>query len=124
MNVVLWIAAILLAVVFLASGIMKLLRSKEQLAGSGQTWVESFPDSLIKIIGALEIAAAAGLILPPAFDIAPVLAPVAAVGLIVLMVGAVVTHARRKEYTNVIVNIVLILLAAFVAWGRFGSYSF
>jgi uncharacterized membrane protein YphA (DoxX/SURF4 family) len=124
MNVLLWIVASVLAAVFLASGAMKLVRTKEQLAGSGQGWVEPFPDSVIKLIGVLEVAAAAGLILPPALDIAPVLAPVAAVGLIVVMVGAVITHGRRREYSNVAVNVVLGVLAAVVAWGRFGPYSF
>jgi hypothetical protein len=103
---------------------MKLVRSKEQLAGSGQGWVESFSPATVKLIGILEVAAAAGLILPAAFNIAPVLVPLAAAGLIVVMAGAVVTHGRRSEWPNVAVNIVLAVLAAIVAWGRFGPYAF
>jgi hypothetical protein len=79
---------------------------------------------MIKLIGTVEVLAAIGLILPAVLDIAPVLVPLAAVGLILLMIGAAVTHGRRKESRNVAVNVVLLLLAAFVAWGRFGPYSF
>ena len=55
---------------------------------------------------------------------APILVPLAAVGLALVMVGAVAVHARRKETMNVVVNVVLIAMAVFVAWGRFGPYSF
>ena len=64
------------------------------------------------------------LIVPPLVHILPVLAPVAAVGLALTMVGAIVTHGRRKEYPNVAINVVLLGLALFVAWGRFGAYAF
>jgi uncharacterized membrane protein YphA (DoxX/SURF4 family) len=124
MNVLLWIVASVLAALFLVSGVMKLVRTKEQLVGAGQGWVEQFPTSALRLIGVVEVAAAVGLILPPVLDIAPVLAPVAAVGLVVVMVGAVITHGRRHEYPNVAGTAVLAVLAAVVAWGRFGPYSF
>lgn len=120
----LWVLAGLLAVVFLGSGAMKVVRTKSQLASMGLGWVESFPAGAIKLIGVLEVAAAAGLILPAALKIAPILTPLAATGLVVVMAGAVVTHARRRELPTVAVNVVLLLLAAIVAWGRFGPYSF
>jgi uncharacterized membrane protein YphA (DoxX/SURF4 family) len=124
MNVFLWVIAGVLAAVFLASGAMKFLRTREQLAGAGQGWVEQYPPRTIKLIGALEVAAAIGLVLPPVLDIAPVLAPIAAVGLIVVMAGAATTHARRREWSNVAVNVALAVLGAVVAWGRFGPHSF
>lgn len=124
MNIVLWIITGLLAVAFLASGGMKLLRPKEQLVTSGMAAVENFPAGGIKTIGALEVLAAIGLILPAATHIAPILVPVAAVGLVALMIGAAVTHLRRKENQPVLINVVLLILAAVVAWGRFGPYSF
>jgi uncharacterized membrane protein YphA (DoxX/SURF4 family) len=123
-NVVLWIVAGLLAVAFLAAGLMKLTQPKKKLADSGMGWTEDFSDGAVKGIGALEVLGAAGLILPAALDIVPVLVPIAATGLALLMLGAAVTHARRKESTNIVVNIVLLALAAFVAWGRFGPYAF
>ena len=124
MNVVLWIVAGLLAVAFLAAGLMKLTQPKKKLADSGMGWTEDFSDGAVKGIGALEVLGAVGLILPAALDIVPVLVPIAATGLALLMLGAAVTHARRKESTNIVVNIVLLALAAFVAWGRFGPYAF
>ncbi len=124
MNVVLWIVAGLLAVAFLAAGLMKLTQPKKKLADSGMGWTEDFSDGAVKGIGALEVLGAAGLILPAALDIVPVLVPIAATGLALLMLGAAVTHARRKESPNIVVNVVLLALAAFVAWGRFGPYAF
>jgi uncharacterized membrane protein YphA (DoxX/SURF4 family) len=124
MNVALWIVAGLLAVAFLASGIGKLTRPKEKLAASGLGWVEDFSAGSIKAIGTLEILAAVGLILPAALDIAPVLAPLAAAGLVLLMIGASITHVRRHEYQAILVNTALLALAAFVAWGRLGPESF
>jgi len=125
MNIVLWILAALLAAVFLAAGSMKLAQPKQKLAASSSmAWTEQFSPGMIKTIGALEVLAAVGLILPAALDIVPVLVPLAAVGLVLLMVGAAITHARRSESRAIVTNVVLILLAGVVAWGRFGPYPF
>jgi uncharacterized membrane protein YoaK (UPF0700 family) len=70
------------------------------------------------------VLAAIGLILPAALDVVPVLVPLAAVGLIALMAGAALTHGRRREIPMIAINLVLLALAAVVAWGRFGPYSF
>jgi len=123
MNVVLWILAGLLAVAFLGAGLTKLTQPKEKLAAT-MGWVEDFSPGTVKLIGALEVLAAIGLILPAAFDVVPVLVPLAAVGLVALMIGAALTHARRREITLIVVNLVLLALAAVVVWGRFGPYSF
>jgi uncharacterized membrane protein YphA (DoxX/SURF4 family) len=124
MNVALWIIAGLLAVAFLAGGVMKLIQPKEKLAASGMGFVEDFSAGTVKAIGALEVLAAVGLILPAALDIAPVLVPLAAVGLVLLMVGAIITHLRRHEAQAIVVNLALLALAVLVAWGRFGTQSF
>lgn len=124
MNIFLWILAILLSLAFLAAGAMKLIQSKEKLSASGMGWVDDFSPGAIKAIGALEILAAIGLVLPAAFDIAPILVPLAATGLVILMAGAAVTHARRKEPQMMLINAVLLVLATVVAWGRFGPYAF
>jgi hypothetical protein len=124
MNVFLWILAGLLALAFLAAGGGKPAQPKEKLAASpNMAWTEDFSPGVIKMIGALEVLAAIGLILPAALDIVPVLVPPAATGLVLLMIGAVITHARRKKSAAIIANVVLLALAA-VAWGRFGPYSF
>lgn len=125
MNIVLWIVAALLAVAFLLSGLMKVTRPAPKLVEMGMGWVDDMPLGLVRFIGAAEILAAIGLILPPLLDIAPILAPLAATGLVVIMIGAIITHTRRKDPAGILIgNTVLLLLAAFVAWGRFGPYSF
>lgn len=117
MNITLWIAAGLLALTFLGAGTMKVLRSKEQLAGAGMAWTEDFSAAMVKTIGTLEILGALGLILPALTGILPVLVPVAALGLAVTMAGAIIVHLRRRE--TIVPPLVLLVLAAFVAIGRF-----
>jgi|SRR5882724_8882385 len=124
MNVFLWIVASLLAAAFLASGLQKLLQPKEKLAASGLAWTADFSAGAVKLIGALETLAAIGLILPAALDIAPVLVPLAALGIALIMIGAIATHVRRRESLPIVINAVLLVLAAVVVWGRFGPYSF
>ncbi len=124
MNVALWIVAALLAIAFAAAGAMKTSQPKAKLKESGQGWVDDFSASMVKAIGALEVTAAVGLILPPLLGIAPWLAPLAATGLVLMMVGAAITHFRRGELPNIAVNVVLGALALFVAWGRFGPSAF
>jgi uncharacterized membrane protein YphA (DoxX/SURF4 family) len=123
-NVILWIIAGLLAAAFLAAGLMKLTRPKEKLAASGMAWTQNYSAGAIKTIGGLEVLAAIGLILPAALNIAPVLVPLAALGLVAIMVGAAITHARRKETQGIVMTVILLALAAVVVWGRFGPYSF
>ncbi|MGO9385307.1 MAG: DoxX family protein [Mycobacterium sp.] len=124
MNLALWIVAIVLAAVFAGSGLMKQLVPKDKLATSGQGWAKDFDQSSIRLIGLAEILGAIGVVLPAAVHIAPILVPIAATGLVLVMVGAAVVHARRNETMNIAVNLVLIALGVFVAWGRFGPYSF
>ncbi|KAB7760670.1 DoxX family protein [Mycolicibacterium mucogenicum] len=124
MNTALWIVAGVLAFVFVGSGVMKLVLSKEKLVAQGLGGLDDVDPNAIRGIGAAEVAGAIGLIVPPLVHILPVLTPLAAVGLAAVMVGAIVTHGRRKEYPNVAVNVVLLGLALFVAWGRFGAYAF
>jgi hypothetical protein len=124
MDIVLWIIAGLLAAAFLAAGAMKVTQSKEKLAASGMGWTDDFSPGMVKTIGLLEVLAALGLILPAVLGIVPVLVPLAALGLAGLMVGAAITHGRRKETPMVAINAVLLILAAVVAWGRFGPYAF
>lgn len=124
MDIALWIVAGILAAAFAAAGLMKLTQPKEKLASSGLAWTEDYSPGAVKAIGALEVLAAIGLILPAALDIVPVLVPLAAVGLVLMMLGAILTHARRKESSAIVINVVLLAAAAFVAWGRFGPESF
>jgi uncharacterized membrane protein YphA (DoxX/SURF4 family) len=124
MNLALWIVAIVLAAVFAGSGLMKLFVPKDKLVKSGQGWAEKLSRGNIQFIGFIEVVGAAGLILPALTHIAPVLASLAAMGSVLVMIGAAVVHARRGEAMNIVVNVVLLALAVFVAWGRFGPYPF
>ena len=126
MNLSLWIVAGLLAVVYLVAGTAKLIVHKEKLAATpGGGWVEDFSAGSVKAIGALEVLAAVGLVLPAATDIAPVLVPLAALGLVLIMVGAVITRLRRHEPKVMVADLAYLALAGFVVWGRFfGPESF
>jgi uncharacterized membrane protein YphA (DoxX/SURF4 family) len=126
MNMALWIVAGALAVAYLASGGGKLILPKKRIAdfGASARWVEDFTPGSVKAIGALEVLGAVGLILPAALDIAPGLVPVAALGLVLIMTGAVITRIRRREFTFMLADLAYLVLAAFVAWGRFGPESF
>ncbi|WP_328766850.1 DoxX family protein [Streptomyces sp. NBC_00286] len=123
MNVFLWILQAVLAAMFAMAGVMKSTQPKDKLVEK-LPWVADFSPATVRFIGIVEFAAALGLILPAATDIAPVLTPLAATGLVITMILAAITHARRKEPSAIVFNAVLLALAAVVAWGRFGPYSF
>ncbi len=125
MNAALWIDAGLLAGVFLLSSSAKLLVPKEKLATVPLGgWTADASVGFVKGLGVLEALAAAGLILPGGFDIAPVLVPLDAVGIELLMVGAMATHLRRHEPLGVALNLAYMTMAGFLAWGRFGRRTF
>lgn len=117
MNTALWIAQVLLAIVFVFSGLSKLLRSHEQLAQQ-MAYVNDFSPNAIRAIGVAEVLGAAGVVLPALTDILPWLTPAAAIGLALVMLGAMATHFRRQEYAMIAINVVLLALAVFVAYGR------
>lgn len=122
MNVVVWIVQGLLAVTFAGSGVAKSVMSKERMIGTGQTGVAPFPLPVIRIVAALEVVGAVGLIVPWATRIAPVLTPIAAAGLGVFMVGAAVSHWSLGEYKQVFgVNLVLFALLMLACVARTGQ---
>jgi uncharacterized membrane protein YphA (DoxX/SURF4 family) len=122
MNAVVWAVQVVLAVAFLTAGALKLTQPRAKLSTT-LAWVEDFSNTQVRGIGLVELAAAFGLILPGTTRVAPVLTPLAAVGLILVMVGATATHLRRHEPQLVSVNTVVVALAMVVVWGRFGPYS-
>lgn len=120
MNIALWITQGLLAAVFLASGSMKSTQSKERMIATGQTGVAPFPLRAIRVVAVLELLAAVGLVAPRLTGTAPVLTPLAAVGLTAVMAGAAVSHWSLREYKQVFgINLVILLACLFVALGRF-----
>lgn len=118
MNIVLWVLQGILAALFLLAGGMKVVRPKEQLQAM-MGWVQDFSGTTVKLIGSLEVLAAIGLILPWLTGIAEILTPLAAVGLVLLMIGAAATHVKRKEPAFIVGNVVLLAIAAIIAIGRF-----
>lgn len=125
MNAVVWVVTGLLAALFLLAGTMKVAKSKEQLlADPRMGWAEAYSPGMLTLIGAAEVLGALGLVLPGALDVATWLVPAAAIGLAVIMVGAVLTHLRRGEVQSAVLNAVLLALAVFVAVERLGPQAF
>jgi hypothetical protein len=115
MKLAYWIVAALLALLYLYSGVLKMVRSKEQLRPM-MGWVDAMPLRFIRTIGILEVLAAVGLILPPLTGIAPALASAAAVGLVLIQVGAMSLHLSRGEARLIPLNVVLLALAGVAVW--------
>lgn len=118
MNIALWIVQGLLAAAFAGAGVMKTTKPKAALEPQ-MTWVGRYSAGTVRLIGGAEFLAALGLILPWATGIAEVLTPLAASGLVLIMILAAVDHVRHKEYQPILINVVLGGLALFVALGRF-----
>ena len=120
MNIAVWIVSGLLAAAYLIAGLNKVTQPKVKLVGS-LPWTEDFSPATLKFIGIVEVLGAIGLILPWLTGIAPVLTPLAATGLVIVQALAVVVHLRRHEAKVLPINLVLLLLALFVAVVRFTS---
>lgn len=117
LHVGLWVVQILLTVAFLASGFSKLATPASQLA-TMMAWTTSVPLGLVRFIGLMEVLGALGVLLPSLTRIRPSLTPLAAAGLVAVMVLAAVFHLLRGEIGNLLPALVLGALAGFVAWGR------
>jgi hypothetical protein len=119
-NIALWIAQGLLGLVYLAAGGLKVVRPRERLVASGNfEWMKDSSDAGVKAVGLVEILGALGVILPWLTGIAPILTPIAAVGLVVVQIGALRVHLVRNERQPLPANVLLLLLAGFAAVGRF-----
>src|SRR5215203_1302828 len=92
---------------------------RQEQAKQTAPWTQEFSSGMLTFIGTAEILGGLGLVLPALTNILPVLTPIAGVGLALIMLLAAIFHVRRGEYQAVIINLVLGLLAAFIAYGRF-----
>jgi len=117
LNVILWIAQLLLAGMFLMAGFMKLTTPVDQLAAA-MPFVAAVPEALVKFIGVSEVAGALGLLLPSLLRIKPQLTVLAARALILVMILALAFHVSRGEYAAIVTNIILASVALFISWGR------
>ena len=118
MNIFLTLLQFLLAGMFLMVGAMKLMKSKEQVSMK-IGWVNDFSQGQIRGIALLEVLAAIGLVVPHLTGILPILTPLAAVGIVFLMLGAMKTHMRRGEKSMQRMNMMILIAALVVAVGRF-----
>jgi len=101
----------------MAAGLMKLFTPYADLISESTTaWANDFSSFQIKIISIYEVLGAFGLILPMFIPKLRVLVPIAAIGLALIMVGAMITHLGRGE--SIIINIILLALSAYIAWSR------
>lgn len=105
MIVASWIAAGLVAVLYLGAGATKLVRPRQALLAAGMGWTATVPSPAVKLIGAAEVLGAVGLVVPVAGGVAGALSPIAGACLSVLMAGAIVVHLRRGE--SAVVPIIL-----------------
>lgn len=117
LHIALWVVQGLLAFAFGMSGFMKISKPADQLVQMGMSFVANYEPQTVVIIGITELLGALGLILPAALRILPFLTPLAASGLSIVMILATQYHASHGE--PFVVTVVLLVLALFVAWGRF-----
>jgi len=117
-NVTLWIIQGLLAALFLFAGVMKLILPIEAMAGPVE-----LPGAFLRFIGVVELLGAVGLVLPWLLRIRPVLTPLAGAGLVIVMAGATVITVIGGSVPGAAVPLVVGLLAATVAFGRWHSVT-
>ncbi|ULO07664.1 DoxX family protein [Paenibacillus sp. 19GGS1-52] len=116
MNMALWIVQGILGAGFIFSGWMKAFQYEK--AKASWHWVNEVSRGLVFFIGIVELLGVLGIIVPQATNIVPVLTPIAAIGLVIVVLFGALFHIKRKEYQEIGVNIVFLALALFVAIGR------
>lgn len=117
LDIALWGAQVVLALVFFLAGVFKASQPIDEIA-QDVPWVVMVPVWLVRMIGVAEIAGSIGLLLPAALRVVPSLTPLAGVGLTTVMLFATGFHLWRAEWRSLVVTLVLGGMAAFVAWGR------
>jgi uncharacterized membrane protein YphA (DoxX/SURF4 family) len=117
MGIAVWILQFLLAIAFCAAGLMKLLRPKEELR-ERMAWVEGVTPRGIKLIGLIELLGGLGLVLPALTGIAPILTLLAAIGLAIVMLAAIIVHRRIGDPLGQMVPALLLLVLLLLCiWG-------
>lgn len=114
MNIAYWIVAGLLALFYLYAGAMKVFQSRDQLRPM-MAWVDRIPLPAVRALGTVEILGATGLMLPPLTGIAPWLALTAAIGFVLLQIGAMAVHLTGED-RQITLNVGLIATGAVIIW--------
>ena len=118
MNVILWILQVLLGLLFIWAGGFKLVMPASELAAQAATGGTALPGMFLKFIGLCELLGGFGLILPGVFKTRQYLIPLAALGLLIIMIGAIVFVLMNGDVATAVTNVVISLMLAFVAYGR------
>ena len=118
MNTTIWIIQGILAAMFTMAGVMKSTQPIEKLAPK-MPWVNDYSPGMVRFVGISELLGAIGLIVPMATGILPILTPIAAAALALVMVLAAVYHIRKAEYAGTVPSLVLFVLCAVVAYFRY-----
>jgi putative oxidoreductase len=120
LNIALWIVQALLGLAFASGGYVKLMQPIPELT-ERFVWPGALWPGMVRFIGAAESAGGLGLILPALTRTMPVLTPLAAIGIALIMLFAMIFHVIRGEFSALGINLVLLVLALFVAWGRLAA---
>ena len=118
LNITLWIVQGLTAALMLMSAFMKIALPIPELSAKWK-WTGELPQQVVRMLGIVDLLGGIGIILPAILKIKPGLTPLAAVGVVLLMISATVFHISRGEASVIAFNIILMLLASFIAWGRY-----
>ena len=116
MAIALWIVQGLLGLIFIITGSFKFFQTKEKVIASGGTWAEDFEPGIIKMIAGLELVSGVSVIVPRLLGHGRYLTSMGAACIALVMTGSIYTHIRRKEFKHAIINLVLLLMALFVAY--------
>jgi uncharacterized membrane protein YphA (DoxX/SURF4 family) len=116
-NTVILALQILLALLFTYTGFIKIFQGKVAFSNS-KGWEHDYSSSTLKFFGILELLGAIGLIVPFVTNILPILTPIAATGLAMVMAGAILAHIRREEHKMILLNIIVIFLLAGIGFER------
>jgi uncharacterized membrane protein YphA (DoxX/SURF4 family) len=121
MEIAVWIVSGVLALGFVGGGAARALLPLDRLSRMGWPWASELPRSLLRTVGGLEVAGGLGLVLPVLTGILPILTPIAACCLALVMVLAIAFHVRRRSWRDIPVNAVFAAACLFVAVARFAG---
>ncbi|CCH02297.1 hypothetical protein FAES_4297 [Fibrella aestuarina BUZ 2] len=119
LHITLWVTQVLLALLFIGSGVFKLVTPIATLAQMWP-WAGAYPN-LLRLTALLDVCGGVGIVLPALTQIRPRLTVLAALGCATLMLSAIVFHLARGEGANTPINVVVLALSLFVVWGRWAT---
>jgi hypothetical protein len=123
MDTVITVMQVLLGL-FAGGGLLKLATPYAKYVKlPAQGWANDFKPEHVRLIGVLEVCAGVGMIASLLLGSLTMLAPLAAVGIALVMAGAMATHLRRSEYVVVVGNLIWLGLALYVAYGRLVGFA-